>query len=609
MEKSRVKPKYNVWQNSLFVIRYTWGKDKVVLFVILVLIVLAVAIQVVTIFLPRTVVAQIIGDTGLGMLVGTILGFTVGITALQAVFGYLDSGKKIRRMVLRLGVHRDNLEKVIGTDYSNLEEQNFSDLSRKAQEVAAGNAAAAEQIYFSLERLGTNIFGFVVFIVLLAAINPLIMVIIAVTSVFGVLARRKANKWRFEHDNEEALANKRMAYVNNVGNDHILAKDIRLFSMVGWLKEVYDANVRLAFAFTRKAQTKQLLADIVDCAASFIREGVAYAYLIWQVLFNYMPVDEFVLMFAAIGGFSVWVAGILNEYGTLSELSLRYCRLREFMDYPDKFKYDEGAPIAPEPGKTYELELKNVTFKYPGAPENTLENINLTIKAGEKLAVVGLNGAGKTTLIKLICGFYDPAEGQILLNGQDIRKYNRKQYYTMFTAVFQEFNILPLSIAENISMEVEEDADHSKIEKCLKLADLFDKIESLPDKTSSLLIKDVNETAVELSGGETQKLMLARALYKDAPILILDEPTSALDPIAESKLYNHYNELSAGKTSIYISHRLASTRFCDRIILVDNKSLAEIGTHEELLAKGGKYAELYEIQSKYYKDGGESSGE
>ena len=244
-----------------------------------------------------------------------------------------------------------------------------------------------------------------------------------------------------------------------------------------------------------------------------------------------------------------------------------------------------------------------MSFCYNGAEENTLENINLNIKAGEKLAVVGLNGAGKTTLVKLLCGFYDPTEGEILLNGVDIREYNRVQYYNLFTAVFQDFNILPLSIAENISQLPDGEFNTDKIADCLELADLAGKINSLPNGAASLLEKYVNDDAVQFSGGEMQKLMLARALYKDSPVMILDEPTAALDPIAEDKLYNRYNELSAGKTSVYISHRLASTRFCDRIIFIDNKKIAEIGTHDELLKSGGKYADLFEIQSKYYREG------
>lgn len=213
---------------------------------------------------------------------------------------------------------------------------------------------------------------------------------------------------------------------------------------------------------------------------------------------------------------------------------------------------------------------------------------------------VGLNGAGKTTLVKLICGFYDPTEGEVLLNGENIIKFNRRDYYRHFSAVFQEFSILPVSLSENISQS-NIDFDIEKIWHCVEKSGLKNKIESLPQKLDSRFGKGVFEDSIELSGGEIQSLMLARALYKEAPIIVLDEPTAALDAIAESKLYNKYNDMVCGRTAVYISHRLASTQFCDRIILLEDGEIVEEGTHSELIRKAGKYAEMFEIQGKYYQ--------
>lgn len=232
-----------------------------------------------------------------------------------------------------------------------------------------------------------------------------------------------------------------------------------------------------------------------------------------------------------------------------------------------------------------------------------MSGIDLTIRPGEKLAVVGLNGAGKTTLIKLLCGFLDPTRGQVLLNGQDIRRYNRRDYYRLFAAVFQQFFLLAGNIEENVAQR-DGEIDRKRLEHCIEMAGLTEKVSSLPQGYDTKLVKSVYEDAVELSGGEKQRLMLARALYKEAPILVLDEPTAALDPIAENDIYQKYRQLTRGRTSVYISHRLASTRFCDRIILLENGVIAEEGTHEELIAKGGSYAGLFEIQKKYYQEGG-----
>ena len=595
------KPIYSTWQNTVHVISTAWTRDKIVLWVILAQILLAVALSTVGIFLPATVVGRITGGANVQSLVVTVLAFTTALAVLRAAQAYFETKGHIRRIGLRCQISADLMHKVLATDYANLEDKAFQDAKQKAQDQTAGNATSTEQIYYCFTRLGTNILGFIVYIVLLATINPFVLLITAATTVFGAIARRWANKWRFNNDSHQATFGKRLWYINSLGGNHGMAKDVRLFNMASWMRRAFATVLDGGYGYHRKAESRQWVADATGFLGNFARDGVAYAYLIWQVIDGGLPVDAFVLLFAAVGGFSTWVSGILEEMAELGRHSLNFCRVREFLDYPDKFRRSSGAAI-PSNDNAYELELRNLTFRYSGADKNVLENVNLTISPGEKLAIVGLNGAGKTTLVKLLCGLYDPSEGEVLLNGKDICQFNRDEYYKLFTAVFQEFNILPNTIAENIAQAIGNNVNHTRVNECIETAGLTEKIAALPAGVNELMVKDVHPDAAEFSGGETQRLMLARALYKDAPILILDEPTAALDPIAESQLYERYNQLSYGRTSVYISHRLASTRFCDRIILLDDKGISETGTHEELLALGGKYAGLFEIQSKYYKE-------
>ncbi|MCL2060814.1 MAG: ABC transporter ATP-binding protein/permease [Oscillospiraceae bacterium] len=607
-ERSRpAKPKYSVWQNSAYVLHGAWARDKNVIYIMLAQIVLTPVIPAVAMFLPKTVVAHILGGQSISVLAATVLGFTAATVLLQTTKSYLEKIENVRRVGLRMWVCRDIFHKATTTDFANLENKSYTDAKQKAHDVTVSNNTSTEQIYYTFVNLGVNVLGFALYTALLVNVNPLVLAIAAATSAAGYAARRRANKWQHDHDDENASYNKRIQYISHVGEEPALAKDIRMFKMIDWLRDVYSSYLKMSFNWQRRAGGRQYAADAVDCAAAFLREGAAYAYLIWLVLYGGLPVDQFVLLFAAIGGFSGWVTGVLNEYSTLGRRSLDYCRLREYLEYPESFLREGGREIASEPGAQYTLELRGVSFRYPGADGYTLQGIDLTIRAGDKLAVVGLNGAGKTTLVKLLCGFYDPADGAILLNGTDIRVYNREMYYRLFTAVFQEFNILPVTIAENIAQLPTGEFDRSRVERCMELAGFAMKAASLPDGADTLLRKEIYDEAVDLSGGETQRLMLARALYRDAPILILDEPTAALDPIAESRLYDRYNELSEGRTSIYISHRLASTRFCDRIIFIDGKSIAETGTHDELMSKGAKYAELFEIQSRYYREDAEDA--
>ena len=247
------------------------------------------------------------------------------------------------------------------------------------------------------------------------------------------------------------------------------------------------------------------------------------------------------------------------------------------------------------------LVLKDFCKKYSTSNVYAVKDANLEINGGQIFGFLGPNGAGKTTLVKLLVGFYYPTDGTILLNGRELTEYNIEEYYSLFSAVFQDLYLLPVTIAEFVSSS-DGEIDRERVSDVLRQAGLKEKIASLPNEINSRLMKGVFDDSVEFSGGEKQKLMLARALYKNAPVIVLDEPTAALDPIAENELYLKYHELESRKTSVFISHRLASTRFCDRIVFLDHGEIVESGSHDELMKRGGKYAEMFEVQSHYYKE-------
>jgi len=310
-----------------------------------------------------------------------------------------------------------------------------------------------------------------------------------------------------------------------------------------------------------------------------------------------------------IAGFSAWLSGLFGQVTALSRISSTVNYVRTFLSYPDTYTREGGRTLPEASREPKELSLCNVSYRYEGADAGTLSGVSLTVAPKEHLAIVGLNGAGKTTLVKLLCGLTDPTGGCAQYDGVDVKEYNRDEYYDLFSAVFQQFSLLPVTFAEAVAEEEPDRIDRARVEVCLRTAGLWEKIASLPKGMDSEYSRAVNDEGTELSGGQIQKLLLARALYRKSPFMILDEPTAALDPIAESKLYETYHEVMKDCSTVFISHRLASTRFCDRIVLMEDGKIIEEGTHEELLKKQGRYYELYETQAKYYREHPEEGGE
>lgn len=269
----------------------------------------------------------------------------------------------------------------------------------------------------------------------------------------------------------------------------------------------------------------------------------------------------------------------------------------EFLDIPNKM-YQGSLTTEKRADRQYQIEFRNVSFQYPGTDVWALRHVSMKFQVGSRLAVAGRNGSGKTTFIKLLCRLYDPTEGQILLNGIDIRKYRYDDYINIFSVVFQDFQLFSMPLGQNIAGKTK--YDRTKVIDCLKKAGFAERLETMPDGLNTCLYKELEKEGVEISGGEAQKIAIARALYKDAPFIILDEPTAALDPLAEAEIYENFNELVGDKTAIYISHRMSSCKFCDKIVVLEQGEIAETGNHEELMERQGSYYALYHAQAQYY---------
>ena len=599
--KKAPKPKYNLWQNTGFMLRTSRKYAKSVFPLCIVLALLSAGKSVAELLIAPAILNKIELSASLGSVVFTIAAFALVLMLLSGLRSYVDTNALFGRIAVRSqGIYLSISRKYAETSYPNLLNTDFLALGEKASAACSANSEASEAIWTTLTDLMTSCIGFIVYLALLTNLNLWLAALVAATTAVSYFASKRINEWGYLHRSEELELTKRIEYANKTATSREFAKDIRMFGLRGWLEDLWGSTMRLYSAFCAKRERKYIWANIIDIVLTFLRNGIAYAFLIGITVKNGLPASQFLLYFAALSGFAQWVVEILDKLSVMHKQSLDISTIREFLDWNEPFDLNGGERIAFEPNKQYEIRLDNVSFRYPKADKDTLSHINLTVHPGEKLAIVGLNGAGKTTLVKLVCGFLDPTEGRILLNGEDIRKFNRNDYYALFSAVFQEFSVLDVTVKENVAQCVD-GIDETRVWQCIDKAGLTEKIQSLPKGIETHLGRRVFKDGVEFSGGQTQRLMLARALYKNAPILVLDEPTAALDPIAENDIYQKYNDMTHGRTSFFISHRLASTRFCDRIIFVDSGKIAEEGTHDELLKNGGGYAYMFEVQSKYYR--------
>lgn len=576
------KPQYNVWENICFMLKNAMETAPSVILLCLAFAAVEVALNLTGLFVTPTVLSRVETRAPMRDLLGTIALFTLLLVGLNALREYLDQINIYGRITVRKSIIQKIIVKNSTTSYPNTRDPKVMELREQAMGYCGGNDVPTEYIWNTLTVLFTDIVGFLIYVALLSDLNPGLLAIIAVTAIVGFLINNRLNGWGYYHREEFARYEKEIRYIYRNTESRKLAKDIRIFGLADWLRNIFNSSYRMLAAFVAKRERIYSLTCVVDVLLQLLRNGIAYGYLIRLALTQGMAASQFLLYFTAFTGFSNWITQLFTQMSELHKESLGLSVVQEYLNYPELFLFEGGRPIPEAAG--YELKLEDVTFSYPEGGKKIFDHLNLTIHPGEKLAVVGLNGAGKTTLVKLLCGFYDPDEGRVLLNGEDVRSFNRQEYYNLFSAVFQDMSILDITVAQTVAQSVE-GYDMERVKACTDKAGMLEKIEALPQGFDTHVGRNVFYDGMEFSGGETQRLMLARALYKNGAVLVLDEPTAALDPIAENDIYRKYNDMAANKTSIFISHRLASTRFCDRILFMKEGRIEEEGTHEELLAK------------------------
>lgn len=585
----------NMFKGILFFLRNGWRYDKRYILWRVFYQFIHSLIPIVATIMPKLIIDELMGNQEtekLLMYVSILVVYTAAATLFSEYFNWDGFSRRCRvNAEFDSDLHRHLAE----ADFERLEDPNFLDMQKKA-----GKFLYCDWHGFGylldcwLNALG-HIFTLIGIAAIIATIDVRILILFIVLIILGALIEKRAKQNAIRLSEGIIKDQRGWMYYAGLFEDHGFAKEIRLNSLGKWLLD----RERNYFTKVNENQKKQndgfMISGFFGAVFTLVQQGAAYAYLIYCVVSGAISIGSFSMYTGAVATFSIALRKALDSLIEIHAYDAYYDKLDEYLNLPRKLR--QGRELM-DGDRGHLIEFRNVAFRYSGSDAYALKNVNITIPFGQKLSIVGENGAGKTTFVKLLTRMYDPTEGEILFDGVNIKKIDYDQYMSFFASVFQDYKLFSFSIKDNVALA--QPMDESKVRDILAYVGLGEKLCKLHNGIDTSVFKNFDEEGFEPSGGEGQKIALARALYKDAPVMILDEPTAAMDPKAEYELYQRFNEMVQGKTAVYISHRLSSAKFCDVIAVFSNGKIVEYGSHDELYRKGGLYTELFSMQSQYY---------
>ena len=549
-------------------------------------------IPIVATIMPKLIIDELMGNQETGKLlvyVSILIVYTAAATIFSEYFNWDGFSRRCR---VSSEFDSDLHKHLAEADFERLEDPNFLDMQKKASKFLYCDWHGFGYLLdCSMNALG-QIFTLTGIAAIIATIDLRILILFIVLIILGSLIEKRAKQNAIRLSEGIIKDQRGWMYYASLFEDHGFAKEIRLNSLGKWLLDRERNYFTKVNANQKKQNDGFIISGIFGAVFTLIQQSAAYAYLIYCVVGGVISIGSFTMYTGAVTTFSIAFRKVLDSLIEIQAYDTYYDKLDEYLNLPKTLR--EGNELIAVDG-THSIEFRNVSFKYSGSDTYALKDVNITIPFGQKLSIVGENGAGKTTFVKLLTRMYDPTEGEILLDGVNIKKIDYDQYMSFFSSVFQDYKLFSFSIKDNVALA--QPVDNDRVRDILEYVGFGEKLQNGIDTS---VFKNFDEEGFEPSGGEGQKIALARALYKDAPIVLLDEPTAAMDPKAEYELYQRFNEMVQGKTAVYISHRLSSAKFCDVIAVFSNGQIIEYGSHDELYSKGGLYTELFSMQSQFY---------
>ena len=609
-EENPYHKEFGLFSNLKFVLKVMKKYSPILLFLLPVAAILSVGNRYTTAFLTKWIIDIITAKGTVLQLIKVGIFFSVIFILLWNLNRWYDSQVETKCIIARLKLILEKNHITMTMPFIYTEEPDMLDCNQRASQAVGGNYQGVEGMMHVIFDFAGALGAVIAGLSIISTINYKIVILMIFIGLANFFFSNYANRW-CKKNVWDPLAPwwRKRWYMDIALGDFSYAKDIRMFGLKKWLTKKFQEVNQIRYGYQKKNEHMWFWVTFASSTFWLLSQIIIYVYLIRCIINKTITIGNFTLYLSATSTFFECVMTMLNSINSFLHNS-RY--VDDFRSFYDNEKLRINLPETTQkkeilkPQKSYEFEFQNVSFKYPRAERYALQNISIKINAGERLAVVGLNGAGKSTFIKLLLRLYEPTEGKILLNGTDIQNYDINSYFDVFAPVFQEVNLFAMTFAENISMKAPDETDKELVKKTVIQSGLEEKLNSLEKGLDTQLLKVIYDDGIDLSGGQKQKLALSRALYKNAPVVVLDEPTAALDAIAESKLYSDFDKLIGGKTSIYISHRLSSTQFCNNVAMFKDGKLIEYGTHYSLIKQNGEYANMFKIQAQYYVENDEN---